>query len=102
MKQIRKIFDNKDFLLEEPEVEQLVAYCEELQDQIIEFKFEKDNNKQLIMLDMIKEIVKACNEVEKQQREFIRFGLEPPDFEVGISNLKRYITDTCRDNKIWL
>ncbi len=102
MKQIRKIFANKDFLLDEPEVEQLIDYCEELQDQLIEFRFEKDNNKQLIMLDMIKEIVKACEEVEKQQREFIRFGLEPPDFEAGISNLKRYITTTCRDHKIYI
>ena len=102
MKQIRKIFANKEFLLDEPEVEQLISYCEELQDSLIDFKFEKDNNKQLIMLDMIKEIVKACNEIEKQQQEFIRFGLQAPNFEAGISNLKRYIMESCHDNKIYL
>lgn len=102
MKQIRKIFEKKEFLLDEPEVEQLITYCEELQDSLIEFKYEKDNNKQLIMLDMLKEIVKACTEVEKQQREFTRFGLEPPDLEAGISNLKRYIVESCKDNKIYL
>ena len=102
MKQIRKIFSKKLFLLDEPEVEQLVDYCEELQDQLVEFKFEKDNNKQLIMLDMIKEILKASDEIEKQQKESIRFGLEAPDFEAGITNLRRYISVTCRDNKIWI
>ena len=102
MKQIRKIFEKKEFLLDEPEVEQLITYCEELQDSLIEFKYEKDNNKQLIMLDMLKEIVKACTEVEKQQREFTRFGLEAPDLEAGISNLKRYIVIRCKDNKIYL
>lgn len=102
MKQIRNIFANKEFLLDEPEVEQLILHCEELQDSLVEFKFEKDNNKQLIMLDMIKEIVKACSQIEKQQREFIRFELEAPDFEASISNLKSYIIENCRDNKIYL
>ena len=41
MKQIRTIFKNKEYLLDEPEVEQLVEYCELLQDEIVEFKFEK-------------------------------------------------------------
>ena len=54
------------------------------------------------MLDMLKEIVKACEVAEKQQREFLRFGLEPPDWEESISNLKRFLIIRCRENKIWL
>ena len=54
------------------------------------------------MLDMLKEIVKACEETEKQQKEFLRFGLEPPDFEESISNLKRFLQIRCRENEIWL
>ena len=54
------------------------------------------------MLDMLKEIVKACSEAEKQQKEFIRFGLEPPDFEESIANLKRFLIVRCRENGIWL
>ena len=44
MKSIREIFKNKDYLLDEPEVEELMDYCEALQDEIVEFKFQKTNN----------------------------------------------------------
>jgi len=39
MKSIREIFKNNPSLLDEPEVMQLLNYCEELQDEIVEFKF---------------------------------------------------------------
>ena len=68
----------------------------------MDLKFEQNENKQLIMLDMLKEIVKACEETEKQQKKFLRFGLEPPDFEESISNLKRFVQIRCRENGIWL
>jgi hypothetical protein len=102
MRSIREIFKNKEFLLDEPEVEQLLDYALQLEDEIVEFKFEKQNNKQLAMLDMIKEVVKGCNEIQKQQQESIRFGYEAPDFEAAIANLKRYIHERCRDEKIYL
>ena len=102
MKNPRELFQNKQHLLEETEVEQLLDYCEKLQDELVDLKFERNENKQLIMLDMIKEIVKACEETEKQQREFIRFGLEPPDFEESILNLKYFLIARCRENGIWL
>lgn len=102
MKKPRDLFKNKPHLLEEEEVEHLLEYCEKLQDELVDLKFDQNANKQLIMLDMLKEIVKACEETEKQQREFIRFGLEPPDFEESISNLKRFLIARCRENGIWL
>ncbi len=102
MRSIREIFKNKEFLLDEPEVEQLLEYVLQLEDEIVEYKFEKQNNKQLAMLDMIKEVVKGCNEIQKQQQESLRFGYEQPDFEAAISNLKRYIYERCRDEKIYL
>jgi hypothetical protein len=102
MKNIRDLFKNKDYLFDEPEVEQLLEYCESLEDEIIEFKFEKNNNKELAMLDMIKEIIKGCEEIQKQQQEHSRFGFEAPDYESSIDNLKNYILNRCRDEKIRL
>ncbi|MCL6461556.1 MAG: hypothetical protein I4O51_06765 [Flavobacterium micromati] len=102
MKKPRELFKNKPHLLDESEVEQLITYCEKLQDELVDLKFEQNANKQLIMLDMLKEIVKACEETEKQQKEFLRFGLEPPDYEESISNLKRFLIVSCRENGIWL
>jgi hypothetical protein len=102
MKNIRQLFKDKDFLLDEPEVEELIDYCEKLQDEIVDFKFEKEKNKQLIMLDMIKEVVKGCNAIEKEQLEHERFGYEVPNYQETISNLKSYILGICRDNQIYL
>lgn len=102
MKSIREIFKNNPSLIDEPEVAQLIEYCEQLQDEIVEFKYQKTNNKELAMLDMIKEVVKGCNAIEKEQMEHERFGFEAPDYPSTISNLKRYILKRCDDEKIWL
>ena len=102
MKNKLEIFNNAKDLLEESEVQELLEYCDGLEDQIIDFKFEQDKNKQLILLDMIKEVVKGCNALEKEQMEHERFGYEAPNYQETITNLKRYILDVCKDNQIWL
>ena len=102
MKSTREIFKTNPSLLDEPEVAQLLEYCEQLQDEIVEFKFQKTNNKELAMLDMLKEVIKGCNAIQKEQMEHERFGYEAPDYQETISNLKHYILKRCQDEKIWL
>jgi hypothetical protein len=102
MKNLRNLFKDKDFLLDEPEVEQLLAYCEQLQDEIVEFKYQQTLSKDIALKDMLREILKACNAAQKQQAEAVRFGLEAPDFEAAITNLKNYINERCRDERIYL
>ncbi len=102
MKSVKELFKKKDYLLDEPEVEKLLEYCEELENQIVDFKFEKDKNKELIMLDMIREVIKGCESVEKEQAEHERFGYEAPNYQETIRNLKNYIISRCREEKIWL
>lgn len=102
MKSIREIFKNNPSLLNEPEVAKLLEYCEQLQDEIVEFKFQKTNNKELAMLDMLKEVIKGCDAIEKEKAEHERFGYDEPNYQETISNLKRYILVRCRDEKIWL
>lgn len=102
MKNKLEIFKNAQELLDEPEVQALLDYCEKLEDDLVDFKFEKSNNKELIMLDMIKEVLKGCNALEKEQMEHDRFGYESPNYQDTITNLKSYIHEICRINKIWL
>jgi hypothetical protein len=102
MKNIRQLFKDKEYLLDEPEVEKLMDYCEEMQDEIVEFKFEKTNNKELAMLDMLKEVIKGCEAIQKEQYEHERFGYDAPDYQDTIKNLKTYIQGRCRDLKIYL
>jgi len=102
MKYTREIFKTNPSLLDEPEVVQLLDYCEQLQDEIVEFKFEKNKNKELAMLDMLKEVIKGCTAIEKEQAEHERFGYEAPDYPATILNLQRYILKRCQDEKIYL
>ena len=102
MKNKLDIFEKAKDLLDEPEVQQLLDYCDGLEDEIIDFKFDKENNKELILLDIIKEVLKGCHALEKEQQEHERFGYEKPNYEATISNLKAYIFDVCKTNRIWL
>ena len=102
MKSIREIFRNNRDLLEESEVQQLVDYCEELQDEIVELKFQKTENKELALIDMIKEVIKGCEALDKEQMEHERFGYDAPDYKSTVSYLQRYIHSRCREEKIWI
>ena len=102
MKNKLEIFKNAQLLLDEPEVQQLLAYCESLEDDLVEFKFEKTNNKELIMLDMLKEVVKSCAAIRQQEVEHERFGYELPDYSEAIRNLSSYIFEMNRNSKLRL
>lgn len=102
MKNKNELFKNAPLLLDEPEVQQLLAYCESLEDELVEFKFEKSNNKELIMLDMLKEVVKSCAEIQKLEMEHERFGYPLPDYSEAIKSLKSYIYEMNRINKLRL
>ena len=45
MKNKLEIFKKAPDLLDEPEVQELLEYCEKLEDELVDFKFEKDKNK---------------------------------------------------------
>jgi hypothetical protein len=96
------IFKKAPDLLDEPEVQELLAYCDRLEDELVDFKFEKTNNKELIMLDMIREVIKGCNALEKEQLEHERFGYDAPNYAEAVSNLKLFILGMCKDHKIYL
>ena len=102
MKSPRDLFKNNLSLLDEPEVTELLDYCNQLEDENIEFKFQKTDNKELAMLDMLQEVIKGCNVLEKEQIEHERFRYEAPNYMEAISNLKSYILSRCREEKIYL
>ncbi|WP_432672401.1 hypothetical protein [Flavobacterium sp. SM2513] len=102
MKNKQEIFKNAPLLLDEPEVQQLLAYCESLEDELVEFKFEKSNNKELIMLDMLKEVVKSCAAIQQEEMEHERFGYALPNYSESIRNLRSYIFEMNRINKLRL
>lgn len=101
-KQIASIFKNKNYLLDEPEVNELLEYCEHLQDENIELKFELGKSREKVLLEMISDILASCNAIQKEQEEHKRFGFEPANFEAAVEQLKSYINKRCRDERIYL
>ena len=102
MKNKLEIFKNKKTLLDGPEVQELLDYCDVLEDKLIDLKFAVEKSKELILLDMIKEVVKGCNAIEKAQLEHNRFGFEEPNYKETIANLKQYILEVSKENQIYL
>lgn len=102
MKNKQEIFKKAPDLLEKPEVQELLDYCEQLEDELIDSRFEKEKNKELILLDMIKEVVKSCETLEKEQIEHERFGYQAPNYPETISNLKNSLLEICKNNQIYL
>ena len=96
------LFKNKDYLLDEPEINELITLCEQLQDEIVELEYQQSKSKELVLKEMLSDILKACEAIKKEGEEHKRFGFAPANFEEAIKNLESYIYVRCRDEKIYL
>jgi len=102
MKSINQIFITNPSLIDESEVKQLIEYCRELEDEVIELK-QKDvavtENKLTVL---VSDIYHSINDVLRKDAEAIRFGdTERIDFNESIINLKEYLLDFSRNNKFY-
>lgn len=59
MKSTGEIFKNNPSLLQEPAATELLEYCKEMESEIVEFKFQTTNSKELAMTDMLQEFIKG-------------------------------------------
>ena len=102
MKSINQIFKTNTILMEEPEVMELVEYCRELEDLVIENNQVVDQT--VILKQLISEISKSCSDLLEKDKEGERWEneFERVDFKETVTNLKNYITKYCLDNKIYL
>lgn len=92
MKSIKSIFKYNKSLLEEPEVQELIDYCEELQAELIEIKQDEQFSKEIIFSEMVREIRDGCDEILNSQEEI--------DYKEMIKNLKKYVLDKCNEYNI--
>jgi hypothetical protein len=80
--------------MDEPEVMELIEYCQELEGDVLDVKINKQYDKEEILHNIVKEIYSSCRQLIKDEEESVRFGETPRvDFEKSIVNLKRYIED---------
>jgi hypothetical protein len=103
MKNINQIFKNNKHLMDEPEVMELIEYCQELEGDVMDVEINKQYDKEEVLLNIVKEIYSSCRQIIKDEEESVRFGETPRvDFEKSIINLKEYIEDINRVYKFGL
>lgn len=102
MKSINQIFRGNEHLMDLVPVEELIEYCRELEDIVVENTQIIDQT--IILKQLISEISKSCDDLLKKEKESERWpdDFEKIDFKEAIMNLKKYIFLYCFENKIRL
>ena len=103
MKSINQIFRSNPHLLKEPEVEELVQYVLDLENQVMEQARNNYYSREVDLEEIIRDISISCTQILKDDAESQRFReLPSPDFREAIISLKGYIMDQCKYYKIRL
>jgi hypothetical protein len=102
MKSINQIFKSNKLLMDEPEVMELIEYCRELEDEVVENNQVIDQT--IILKQLISEISKSCGDLLQEDEKSERWPdeFDKIDFKKAVKNLKKYISSYCVDNKIIL
>jgi hypothetical protein len=100
MKSVKNIFKNNKPLMDEPEVQELIDYCQELEGYVLD---KTDNTKEILLKELVRDILTSCKDTLKDDEESIRFNEIPRiDFKETIENLSEYIREYLREHKIYL
>ena len=92
MKNINQIFKNNTHLMDEPEIIELIEYCQELEGEVLEKKIEDTYSKEEIYLQILKEIYDSCDKTLTDDQISERFKETPRvDFKEAVINLKKYM-----------
>ncbi len=103
MKSVNQIFRGNPNLLREPEVEELVQYVLDLENQVMEQASNNYYSREVDLEEIIRDISISCTQILKEDAESQRFReIPPPDFREAIISLKGYIIDQCEYYKIRL
>jgi len=102
MKSINQIFRDNEHLMDLGPVEELIEYCRELEDQVVENNQVIDQT--VVLKQLISEISKSCVDLLKEDEKSERWpnDFEEVDFKEAVKNLTKYISSYCMDNKIRL
>ena len=100
MKSINQIFKGNEHLMDLQPVEELIDYCQDLEEKVIETNLEE--NKEHIYKSIIQDILISCNELEESKLLAERYPdlYKKTDAETLVQNLKNYILDMNRINKL--
>ena len=102
MKSIHQIFSGNEHLMDLGPVEELIDYCQELEGQVMENVIDKQYDKELILLGMVRDIYDSCGGIEEQEMLHERYPNDFPEvnYKDIVINLKRYIQKMVYENKL--
>jgi len=102
MKNINQIFKNNKYLMDEPEVIELVEYTRELEEIVLQRKIEDSYDKEHMLKSMLLDILTSCRDMEETNQLSERYpGMyEKSDAESLVKNLKTYILDMNYKNNL--
>lgn len=104
MKNINQIFKSKTFLMDYPEVEELIEYCRELEGEVLEKKIEDTYDKEHMLKTMLSDILSSCREYEQNKILKDRYPelYNELDADSLVKNLMSYIITMNAKNDLRL
>ena len=91
MKNINQLFRSNTKLMDEPEVQELIDYCRELEGKVLERNIDDTYDKEQFYVQAFKDIYESIEQTLKDEEEAIRFKeTQQVDFKECILNLKKY------------
>lgn len=100
MKSINQIFKYNTALLDEPEVQELVEYCKELEDEVVDLRQTDVSVMEGKLAEVVRDIYHSINKTIKEDEEAIRFReTERVDFNEAVLNLRKFLIKFATDNQ---
>jgi hypothetical protein len=100
MRNINQIFKNNTYLKDEPEVAELIEYCMELEEEVLNNRLSDTSTMESKLAFLVRDIYGSVAESIKSKENKERFNIgEDIDFRVGTENLKKYLEEFSRNEK---
>lgn len=104
MKNINQLFRRNPSLLDNPEIQELIVYVQELEGEVLDRKIDDNYDKEHILKSMLSDILSSCREYEDNKILQDRYPdlYKNIDADTLVKNLMVYILDMNRKNNLKL
>lgn len=94
LKSINQIFSSNPNLKEEPEVQELIDYCQEIEGELFKKIQQESFSHEERLSELVRDIYRSLKEsLDESQSEI--------DYKQCLVNLKSYLNDFSRENKFY-
>lgn len=104
MKNINQLFRKNPSLLDNPEIQELIVYVQELEGEVLDRKIDDNYDKEHMLKSMLSDILSSCREYEDNKILQDRYPdlYKNIDADTLVKNLMVYILDMNRKNNLKL